>query len=113
MNVVEEKHNTEKHMDHWTSTEKETCKSRYGCEILVESGSYADVCTKEAPRDAYIVKYVVDEKICFDLNRGSRMCIFDLYWYKFREILIDINFGCGNINPRTWGYQAPKIKKRK
>ena len=53
----------EKHMDYWTPAEKETCKSRYGCEIMIENGSYADVCTKEAPNDAYIIKYLVDEKI--------------------------------------------------
>ena len=73
MNVVEENLNTKKHMDHWTSAEKETCKSRYGCEIIVENGSYADVCTKEAPRDAYIVKYTVDDEVCFDLTRGGRI----------------------------------------
>ena len=50
--VIDQAQNTEKHMDHWTSAEKETCKSRYGCDILVENGSYADVCTKDAPNAA-------------------------------------------------------------
>ena len=112
-NVVEETQNTEKHMDHWTSVEKETCKSRYGCDILVENGSYADVCTKDAPNDAYIVKYLVDDKICFDLTRGTRVRLFDMYWDKFRENLKHIDFGYGRINPNLWGYQAPKTKKRK
>ena len=103
----------EKHMDHWTSAEKETCKSRYGCDIIVENGSYAEVCTKEAPRDAYIIKYLVDDKICFDLTKGSRSKLFDMYWDKFRENLKSIDFGYGTINPKTWGYQAPKTKKRK
>ena len=58
-------------MDHWTSAEKETCKPRYDCEIIVENGTYADVCTKEAPRDCYIIKYVVDGEMCFDLTRGG------------------------------------------
>ena len=49
----------EKHMDNWTPAEKENCKSRYGCDILIENGSYADVCTKEAPNDAYIIQYMV------------------------------------------------------
>jgi len=111
--VVEEKHSTEKHMYHWTSAEKETCKSRYGCDILVENGSYADVCTKEAPNDAYIVKYFVDGEICFDLTRGTRVRLFDMYWDKFREHLTSIEFGYGRINPKLWGYQAPEKKKRK
>ena len=111
--VVEEEKNTEKHMDHWTPAERETCKSRYGCEIVVENGSYADVRTKEAPRDAYIIKYLVDDKICCDLTKGSRSKLFDMYWDKFRENLKSIDFGYGIINARCWGYQAPKTKKRK
>lgn len=112
-NVIEETKNTEKHMDYWTPAEKENCKSRYGCDILVENGSYADVCTKDVPNDAYIVKYIVDEKICFDLTRGTRSRLFDMYWDKFRENVKSIEFGYGRMNPKTWGYQAPKTKKRK
>ena len=111
--VIEKEQSTEKHMDHWTSSEKETCKTRYGCEILVENGSYADVCTKDAPNDAHIVKYVVGEKICFDLTRGTRTKLFDMYWDKFRGNLKSIGFGYGRVNPKMWGYQAPKTKKRK
>jgi hypothetical protein len=112
--VVEQAQSIEKHMDHWTTTEKETCKSRYGCDILVENGSYAEVCTKEAPNDTYIVKYLVDDKICFDLTRGSRIKIFDMYWDKFRENLKSIDFGYGRVNPKLWGYQSSsKTKKRK
>ncbi len=111
--VVEKTQNTEKHMDHWTSIEKETCKSRYGCDIIIENGSYADVSTKEAPNNAYIIKYLVDDKICFDLTKGSRNKLFDMYWDKFRENLKSIDFGYGRHNPKTWGYQAPKPKKRK
>ena len=113
MNVVEEKYNTENHMDYWTSAEKETCKSRYGCEIMIENGSYADVCTKEAPNDAYIVQYVVENEICYDLTRGSRIKLFDKYWDKFRENLKSIEFGYGRVNPKLWGYQSPQKKKRK
>ncbi len=111
--VIDTEKNTEKPMDHWTPAEKETCKSRYGCDILVENGSYADVCTKEAPNDAYIVKYSVDDKICFDLTRGTRVRLFDMYWDKFRENLKHIDFGYGRINPKLWGYKSPEKKKRK
>ena len=111
--VIEETPKQDKHMDYWTSAEKETCKSRYGCDILIENGSYAEVCTKEAPNDAYIVKYLVDETICFDLTRGTRNRLFDMYWDKFRENLKDIDFGYGRVNPKLWGYQSPKTKKRK
>jgi hypothetical protein len=103
----------ENHMESWTSAEKETCKTRYGCEILIQNGSYSDVCTKDAPNDAYIVKYIAEGKSCFDLTRGTRVRIFDMYWDKFRNNLINIDFGYGRINPKLWGYQAPQKKKRK
>jgi len=30
----------EEDMEFWTPAEKETCKTRYGCEILIQNGSY-------------------------------------------------------------------------
>ncbi len=111
--VIQTPQNTEKHMDHWTPAEKETCKSRYGCDIMIENGSYAEVCTKDAPNDAYIIKYMVDDKICFDLTRGGRVKLFDMYWDKFRENLKSIDFGYGRVNPKLWGYKSPEKKKRK
>jgi hypothetical protein len=111
--VIEREKNTENHMDHWTPAEKETCKSRYGCDILVENGSYADVCTKEAPNDAYIIKYLVEDKICFDLTRGTRTRLFDMYWDKFRENVKSIEWGYGKVSPKLWGYKSPEKKRRK
>ena len=111
--VIEEKQNMEQHMDHWTPAEKESCKSRYGCEIMIENGSYAEVCTKESPNDAHIIKYMVDDKICFDLTRGTKTRLFDMYWDKFRENLKSISWGCGRYNPKMWGYKSPEKKKRK
>ena len=111
--VSEKTSKIEKHMESWTSAEKETCKTRYNCEIMIQDGSYTDVCTKEAPNDAYIVKYIVDGNIRFDLTRGSRVRIFDMYWDKFRDNLKTTEFGYGRINPKLWGYQKPQKKKRK
>lgn len=111
--VIERAQNTENQMDSWTPAEKETCKSKYGCDILIANGSYAEVCTKDAPSDAYIIKYFLDEKLCFDLTRGSKIKIFDMYWDKFRNNLKSISFGYGRFNPRLWGYKTPEKKKRK
>ena len=118
MNVVSEdkmeEQGTKNNSDRWTPSEKESCKTRYGCEILVENGTYQDVRTTDAPRDTCIIQYLVDEKICFDLVRGSRVSVFDMYYDKFgSEAIQDIDFGYGKINPKLWGYQSPKNKKRK
>lgn len=110
---MSEKTLEENQMETWSPSEKETCKSRYGCEILIQNGSYSDVSTSEVPNDSYIVKYMINDKICFDLTRGTKMRLFDMYWDKFRENLKSIDFGCGKYNPKTWGYKAPEKKKRK
>ena len=101
-------------MESWTSVEKETSKSKYGCEILVENGSWQQVTTKDAPNDARIVKYEVEGEIRYDLTRGSKVSkIFDMYWDKFREGIKSINFGYGRVSPKIWGYRAPQNKKKK
>ena len=98
----------------WSASEKESSKQKYGCEILIENGTYEEVCTKDAPNDARIVKYEVDGIICYDLTRASKVVnIFDMYWDKFREGIKSISFGHGRISPKLWGYQAPKKKKQK
>ena len=54
--------------------------SNYGCEILIENGTWAQVTEKNFPNDARIVTYIVDGKKCYDLTRGRKMsCIFDMY----------------------------------
>lgn len=111
--LIEKSQGTEKHMESWSPAEKETCKARYGCDILIQNGSYDDVCNKEAPNDAYIIKYMIDDKICFDLTRGTKNRLFDMYWDKFRNNLKSIEFGYGRINPKLWGYKSPEKKKRK
>ena len=106
----------EKRETFWTKTEKETTKEIYGCEILVENGSPADVMTKDAPTDASIVTYTVDGKEHQDLTRGSRVKLFDMYYDKFMNVK-RIDYGQGMIKPSLWGYNsgtaAPKKKKRK
>ena len=42
----------------WTTKERQECLQEYGCEIIVDNGSYEDVRTKKAPTDASIVKYL-------------------------------------------------------
>ena len=98
----------------WTKEERDTLRAKYGSEIIVENGSYEDVSTSQAPTDAYVVKYVHEDKICFDLTRATKVKLFDMYWDKFKEGLQSIEYGRGSVKPSVWGYQAPvKKKKRK
>ena len=97
----------------WTKEERDTLKSKYGSEILVENGSYEDVTITQAPSDAYIIKYMHEDKICFDLTRGTKIKLFDMYWDKFKGGIKSIEYGKGSIKPNLWGYQSPKASKKK
>ena len=111
---VETKETVKENTDFWTTEERNKSRSEYGCEILISNGSVEDVRTKKAPNDALIVKYNVDNRDCYDLTRGSRTSVFDMYWDKFKGGLKSINYGMGTIKPNLWGYTPPsKSKKRK
>ena len=97
----------------WSSSEKQLSKEKYGCEIIIDSGSLEDVSIKKAPTDAYIIKYLHEDKVRFDLTRGTKVTIFDMYWDKFKDGLKSINYGNGSIKPNLWGYQAPPSKKKR
>ena len=97
----------------WSSSEKQLSKEKYGCEIIIDSGSLEDVSIKKAPTDAYIIKYLHEDKVRFDLTRGTKVTIFDMYWDKFKGGLKSINYGNGSIKPNLWGYQAPPSKKKR
>ena len=100
----------------WTDTEKETHKEEYGTEILIENGTIDECNTRNAPTDASIVHYINNDRDCYDLTRGHRSKIFDMYYDKFKMGLKIIDYGKGTIKPALWGYQSeqgPKKKKRK
>ena len=98
----------------WTKAEKEESKEKYGCEIVIENGSLNEVRTTNAPTDSYIAHYIHDEKDHYDLVRGTRVKIFDMYYDQFKSGLKSIEYGFGNVKPNLWGYKTPsKNKKRK
>ena len=97
----------------WTSEEKQNSKTLYGCEILVENGTTDQVTTKQFPSDAYIIEYTHNDRICYDLTRGTKITLFDMYWDKMKGNLKSIDYGNGSIKPNLWGYQAPAGKKKK
>ena len=97
----------------WTKEERDTLKSKYGSEIIVEDGSLEDVNTKQAPTDAYIIKYVHDDQVRYDLTRGTKIKLFDMYWDKFKGGIKSIEYGKGSIKPNLWGYQSTPTRKKK
>ena len=118
---VSELKKPEKKVSLWSTEEANNIKSVYGCELLVENGSLQDVNAVEYPTDAYIVSYAVFEsgklgETKYDLTRGTKTNLFDMYYDKFKQGLKDIQYGQGNISPKVWGHrtkQAGKKKRRK
>lgn len=98
----------------WSIQEQEIIKSKYGCEILKQNCTLLEAKDTNFPSDAYIVTYIHENKICYDLTRGKRVSIFDMYYDKLGTGKIqDIDWGYGRINPKIWGYKSTEKKKRK
>ena len=110
---VESKSSVKENLDFWTAEERTNSKTKYGCEILVSNGSLEEVVIKNVPTDAYVIKYVRDDMIHYDLTRGTKISLFDMYWDKFKGDLKSIEYGKGSIKPNLWGYKAPQQKKKR
>jgi hypothetical protein len=98
----------------WSAHEKELFRSRYGCEVIQENCDKLDAKNSQLPSDAHLVSYMRGGIVSYDITRSSKIVnIFDMYWDKFGNDLKKIEWADGRVNPRLWGYQAPKTKKRK
>ena len=113
MTVMKEEKKQEEKKFIWTKEEKEKLPEKYGTSILVENGTYEEVRTTQAPNDAYIVKYVYEGSVRYDLTRGTKMSLFDMYYDKLKKDLRSIDYGKGTIKPNLWGYKTPQGKKKK
>ena len=52
-------------------------------------------------------------EIRYDLTRSQKAAnIFDMYYDKSGKGVKDIQYGEGRHNPKLWGIQAPKAKKK-
>ena len=113
MSTIKEPKKMDKKETFWTTTEKETSKETYGCEILIENGSLDEVMTTDAPTDAFIVTYEIDGTAHRDLTRGARVKLFDMYYDKFKMGLKIIDYGKGKLNLHCGDIVIQQHPKRK
>ena len=111
--MTETKTEKKENVDFWTVEEKNSSRDKYNCEIIISNGSPDEVSSTKVPNDAFVIKYTVDDTECFDLTRGTKTHIFDMYWDKFKGGLKSIDYGRGTVNPKLWGYKAPQQQKKK
>jgi hypothetical protein len=98
----------------WSAQERESLRSRYGCEILKQNCTLEEAKDTQVPTDAYIVTYQIDNKVCYDLTRCGKLTnLFDMYYDNLGPVILSMVWGKGKINPKVWGYKAPEKKKRK
>ena len=67
---------------------------------------------RRLPRDSYMVTYLKDGNLVYDIARGSRVEIFDYYHDNFRNVK-SINWTDGAINPRVYDYIPKETKKKR
>jgi len=98
-----------------THGEKIIRESDYGCQILQEKTTLEKANDKSLPTDAKLVWYVVDGVEYIDLTRcGKTSKLFDMYYDRYGKGSVQrIDFGYGTVNPKSWGYEPPKGKKKK
>lgn len=66
---------------------------------------------KSLPRDSYLVSYLVEDELKYDISRGTRVELFDFYYDTYRNVK-SISWTDGTVNPKTYDY-IPKENKKK
>ena len=95
--------------------EEKVKPSDYSCEVLLEKTTFEKAKDPKFPSDAYNVTYIVDGKEHLDVTRsGKQSNVFDFYYDKYgKDSIKRIDWGYGNVNPNSYGYQAPEKKKKR
>jgi len=70
---------------------------------------------RSLPTDAFLITYMKDNRIAYDITRASaRVDIFDYYYDTYgMGALVSINWTKGNANPRLYEAKKPVEKKKK
>lgn len=70
--------------------------------------------TRDLPYDSYVVTYIEDGRICYDIVRPRKqMDIFDYYWDNYREdFRPPWRQSEGRVNPKQWGIKTKEGKKK-
>lgn len=69
--------------------------------------------TRDLPYDSYVVTYLDDGKLCYDIVQPRKQVeIFDYYWDRYREDFKPPWYQSeGRVNPKLWGNVEKKSSK--
>jgi hypothetical protein len=66
---------------------------------------------KKLPINSYLVSYILNEKVVHDIvQSNSQVEIFDHYYDEYGNVLKNISWTSGTINPKLYGQEKPKKK---
>ena len=86
--------------------------------IIHEKCEKAAAEDKTLPRNAYLVTYVCEDKVTYDIVMADgKADVFDEYWDKYKEGLQKIDWAEGNVKPSLWNRKPippeKKVKRKK
>lgn len=64
---------------------------------------------KTLPRNSYLVTYEQDEELVYDIVQcSSKVQIFDYYYDRYGNVLKDIRWTEGTVNPKCYQSKSKK-----
>ena len=88
------------------------------CNIIHEKCEKSAANDKTLPRNAYLVTYVLEDKITYDIVMADgKADVFEEYWDKYKEGLPTLDWAEGNVKPSLWNKKPippeKKVKRKK
>ena len=84
--------------------------------ILFENCDPERADDRELPSNSFLVEYKVEEggASSYDIAAAAKQVeIFDHYYDKYNKGFVTMKQTEGRINPKLYGYEVPKNKKKK
>ena len=82
--------------------------------ILYENCQAKDASDTSLPYTSYLVEYVKDGKVQYDVSVGDKKSeLFDYYWDKYKQDLKKIDNTGGLVNPNRWDISMLRKPERK
>ena len=87
-----------------------------GCKIIHRDCDPSLCEDRSLPYTAFMIEYKVDEDavISYDIAAAAKQSeIFDHYYDRYKKGFVTMNQTEGRVNPKLYGYEGPKTKKKK
>ena len=82
--------------------------------ILFEDCGQEPAEDRDLPNNSFLVEYKVDDVSHYDIAAAAKQSeIFDHYYDKYKKGFVTMKQTEGRINPKLYGYEGPKTKKKK